>query len=377
MLLSVTNAMKEINFKAEYYQLKSMLTTMNAFAVDVGQGCKEFAGDGLYLSLLLLLAADVELNPGPSDSESESNINPSNQALFKLINDRFDISDKAQLQANEKVDKLATNVESKFNELKKANESLSKKVVELERRLDTHEINQRRKNIIVFGAPSNENENVYEYLQRLLIEQLKMHNSVMDTVEKAFRIGRAEGKRPIVVQFVSEGKKIEVMRQVHLLKKTRITFSDDLTPDERKQRKIVVTAQKEAKKLGIPAKVRHNGLLIGKDLVDHKVLSRAGWAEKYAGNALRRKAGTDGAESVVLSDDDNSQSDAPQSKRHKQNQAQESSEEQVLTDNNTQQDFFLAPSIILNPKQRETRQRGRGASTRSLERGLADRKNSQ
>jgi len=373
MLFSVRNALQQINFKTEYDQLKAMLNTLNAFAVNVGQGCRDFAGDGSYLALLLLLAADVELNPGPSDSESENQTIPSNLELAKLITEGFSKSCNAQKQANEKIDKLANNVESKFNELKNANETLSKKVVELERRLDVHEANQRRKNIIVFGAPSN--EDVYECLQRLLTEQLKMQKSVMDTVEQAFRIGRSEGKRPIVVKFVSERKRIEVMRQCHLLKGTRITFSDDLTPDERTQRKIVINAQKEAKKLGISAKVRHNGLLIGKDLIDHKILSRPGWAEKYTGNALRRKA-VHNDELEVSSDDNNSKSDAPRSKRYKQKQAQQNSEDPVFTDNTSAQGFISAP-LIPNPSQMETRHRGRGAKTRSLERSLSDRNNSQ
>jgi hypothetical protein len=46
--------------------------------------------------------------------------------------------------------------------------------------------------------------------------------------------------------FPKEGELNEVMRQCHLLKGIRIKFSDDLT-DERKQRKIVINAQKEAK----------------------------------------------------------------------------------------------------------------------------------
>jgi hypothetical protein len=376
MLFCVRNKMSQINTNAEYNQLKSMINSITAHASDVRQWCKEFAGDGFYLSLLLLLAADVELNPGPSHNEdgSENQIQTANPVLINFLNEKFDKSEKLQQQANDKVDKLAATVDAKFDELKKENETLSKKVTELEKRLDIHDMSRRRKNIIVFGTPDRD-INIYDYLQQLLTDKLKLEISVMDAIEKAFRIGRVEGKRPIVIQFISERKKIEVMRQTHFLKGTKIQFSDDLTPEERKQRKIVVSAQKEAKKLGITAKVRHNGLLIGKELLDCKALSRAGWAAKYTLNPLRRRASTDGEESPPT--DTTPKGNAPQNKRLRQNQGHTTNDDFVLDDNNesmmqgVMQGFALAPG--LPRKIMETRQRGRGAKSRSLERSQRGR----
>lgn len=221
------------------------------------------------------------------------------------------------------MDNLAATVDAKLEELKSANETLNKKVTELEKRLDMQETHRRRKNIILFGAPDN--TNVYDYLRNLFTEKLKISVSIMDTIEKAYRFGKADSKRPIAIQFISERKKIEVMRQAHLLKGTKIQFSDDLTLEERKQRKIVVAAQKEAKKLSINAKIRHNGLLIGKDLVDYTVLSRAGWAAKYKENPLRRSRESSDDEQPPAQSGKNSNSkdknskgnNAPHSKKNK------------------------------------------------------------
>jgi hypothetical protein len=341
----------QINARAEIAQLKAIMTTANAFGCSVGHVCKEFLGDGVYLALLLLLAADVEVNPGPDTD-----------AIIQAMNSRFDKSDKAMEDINNTITGLKSSVDGRFTELIKANEILNNKVVELEKRLSLQESDQRRKNIIVFGAPSE--PNVYSYLQSLFSEKLRIDTSVMDSIEKAFRIGRQEGKRPILIKFFSERHKIEVMRQAHFLKGTRIRLSDDLTPDERKQRNVVVMAQKEAKNLGITAKVRHNGLLIGKELVAIKALTRPGWAEKYT-NPRRRKATNDSDESEGAVDNSNDN----QSKRQKANTPQ--SEDSVFTEDNSVQGFRPVPGgsqTVVTRQNSKENANPRKHSSRSLER---------
>jgi hypothetical protein len=126
--------------------------------------------------------------------------------------------------------------------------------------MDKIETDQRRKNIVIFGAENTADAN--QYVESLLVEKLQLRDSIVDTIEKAFFIGKSEIRRPIVVQFFSEKFKREVMAKSHLLKNSKISLSNDLTPEQRKQRNVFVAAQKEAKKLGVVAKVRHNGLII-------------------------------------------------------------------------------------------------------------------
>jgi hypothetical protein len=341
----------QLNAKVEIAQLMAFMTTVNAFGCSVGHVCKEFLGDGVYLALLLLLAADVEVNPGPDTD-----------AILQAMNSRFDKSDKVMEDINKTITGLKTSVDGRFTELIKANEILNNKVVELEKRLSLQESDHRRKNIIVFGAPPE--PNVYSYLKSLFSETLKIDTPAMNTIEKAFRIGRQEGKRPILIKFFSERQKIEVMRQAHLLKGTRIRLSDDLTPEERKQRNVVVMAQKEAKHLGITAKVRHNGLLIGKELVVIKDLTRPGWAEKYT-NSRRRKATNDSDELEVAADNSNDN----QSKRQKANTPQ--SEDSVFNDDNYVQGFRPVPGgsqTVVTRQNSKEKANPRKHSSRSLER---------
>jgi hypothetical protein len=71
------------------------------------------------------------------------------------------------------------------------------------------------------------------------------------------------------------------MQNVHLLKESGVSLSDDLPPKQQKQRKIAVSALKEAKHLGLPAKLKRNGLFLYNKLVSHEELLKEGWAEKY------------------------------------------------------------------------------------------------
>jgi hypothetical protein len=199
---------------------------------------------------------------------------------------------------------------------------------------------------------------VYDYLEGLFKEKLQINSPLFDTVENAFRIGRAEGKPPILIQFVSERRKMDVMRQVHLLKGTRISLSDDLTPNERIQRRVVVAAQREAKKLGIQAKVRQQGLLINNELVTVAALSRPGWAEKHT--AMQQ--GT----SERDGDSDLDNPEEPQNKKQKSALNEEPDARAVPGSSNSASVFFPAPALT-QQKEKQTKKRGAHQS-RSSER---------
>jgi hypothetical protein len=353
MKLSVNNIGRLLNAKSELTQFKLLLGAINSYVRCAGHVGREFLGDGLYLALILLLSADVELNPGPLDDKDIQYL------------DRHFAETKTSITAlDTKVNDLAENITSKITELTQANEQLSNKVAELETRLDVQEKKQRKRNIVLFGAPAD--AKVYDYLEGLFKEKLQINSPLFDTVENAFRIGRAEGKPPILIQFVSERRKMDVMRQVHLLKGTRISLSDDLTPNERIQRRVVVAAQREAKKLGIQAKVRQQGLLINNELVTVAALSRPGWAEKHT--AMQQ--GT----SERDGDSDLDNPEEPQNKRQKSALNEEPDARAVPGSSNSASVFFPAPALT-QQKEKETKKRGAHQS-RSSERNRNPR-NSQ
>ncbi|MGL5469452.1 MAG: hypothetical protein ACRDCT_14900 [Shewanella sp.] len=328
----------------------------------------EFAGDGCYLAMLLLLAADVELNPGPiTDALFDERM----EKMTELFTKKFDEFCKVQADTNAMVNNLDNKLDVKFSSLEKANEALSKKVDELQNQLDSQASNERRKNIIVFGADSKLKLN--DFVPNLITVKLQIRESILDSIDKYFYIGKTANKQGILIKFVSERAKSEVMRNAHLLKGTKFVLQDDLTPEERKVKRTVVLAQKEAKKLDISAKIRNNkGLLIGDKFLGVKDLSRAGWAEKFLPKrtTLRRKlSATGGAEASALSATD-APSDAPNEKKQKQNENRLSSNnDDVFVDEETNQtqNFPLAPALTQTKGGGRGRGRG-GARVPSLER---------
>jgi hypothetical protein len=89
----------------------------------------------------------------------------------------------------------------------------------------------------------------------------------------------------VLIRFNSERDKRAIMQKCSVLKDSGITFSDDLPLEERKKRQVVVAAHKEAKRIGLNAKISRNGLLIGADIVGHEALAKPGWAEKFVTSA--------------------------------------------------------------------------------------------
>jgi regulator of replication initiation timing len=347
MKLSVNNIGRLLNAKSELTQFKLLLGAMNSYVRGAGHVGREFLGDGLYLALILLLSADVELNPGPLDDKD-----------IQYLDKHFTETKTSINALNTKVDDLAENITSKVTELTQANEQLSNKVAELETRLDMQEKKQRKRNIVLFGAPAD--AQVYEYLEGLFKEKLQINSPLFDSVENAFRIGRAEGKPPILIQFVSERRKMEVMRQAHLLKGTRITLSDDLTPNERIQRRVIVAAQREAKKLGIQAKVRQQGLLVNNEFVRVEALSRPGWAQKHTGKHQGNST-SDGIER-----DGDSEIDSPEEPQNKKQKNAPNEDIRSVPGSSSAAGFCLAPAVIHQQKDKQSKKRG--AQSRSSER---------
>lgn len=281
----------------------------------------EFLGGGLYLLIVLLRSADIELNPGPFNAADK-------EYLDRLFDVKLENANKKLTDLSQKVDNIAEKVAEDAKEVAKLSErntALQERVETLEQRLGSLELQQRKKNIIAFGIPDDKNIEVLEFLQDLFVKTLLLKDyKVNEFVEAAFRFGKSKTRRPVLIKFSSEKEKQKVMQYASRLKDTQISFTDDLSPEERKQRKIIVAAQKEAKKLGIQGKVRRAGLLVGKNILSHKTLCRAGWAEKL----LHKRKNSTADESVVQDSEAETEVDLedanPKNKRKRPNSDQRS-----------------------------------------------------
>jgi hypothetical protein len=304
-----------------------------------------FVGSGLYLFTLLLTMGDVESNPGPEFSPEQID------QLAALLDSKLGDIKTAVNGLVAKVDDQSNRVEK----LTAENVKLTSRVTQLESRLATHEMDLRRKNVLVFGVPTA--TEVDQALEDVIFKRLGLsRRPKSDFIESAFQIGKQDGaKRPILIRFRTAEDKSAIMRKAFKLKDTGISISDDLTPNERKDRRVLVEAQKSAKSLKLNTRLRRRGLEVEGELLSAENVSKKGWMRKFVPQPSTEPSGEEEAgESEVQSDGDG----RPQKKRTKKRNRHVAS----LSPNEapvepeagpSQTDFITAPlnSNQLNKKQ--------------------------
>jgi hypothetical protein len=253
-----------------------------------------FCMEGFYFALLLLRCADVESNPGPFD-------NADKEFLSKLMDTKINPLDARMTTANESLAELKDAIgdlrqqraedAEKLNAVLIENQQLKEKISALENKIEKHDSQLRRKNCVVYGIP-DDGRDFFPVVEDIFFNKMEINKRPLsEMIEYGYRIGKVKGRRPILLQFVSESRKEQVMRRVGCLKGTKVVFADDRTPEEQRIRKVVVQAHKEAQNLGFSSRVRRNGLFVNGKLVPHNELSRPGWAGHY----LQERLDDDGA----------------------------------------------------------------------------------
>ena len=155
--------------------------------------------------------------------------------------------------------------EKKLQDLEDKVISLTSKQVSLERERDKL---QRKCNIIIGNLEESSNstedrEKVVEILQ----SKLNVEFSPLDMR----RVGKkTEGKaRIILVKFKTEQEKIQLLKKAPALKGSKLYLAEDLTIDERRERRIQVEEMKRARQEGKRAYIRFSD---GKLVINGKVI---------------------------------------------------------------------------------------------------------
>ena len=74
-----------------------------------------------------------------------------------------------------------------------------------------------------------------------LLLQLNLTVSCLNNV---YLLGKSEGTRPILIQFLSYFTKVQVLKECKKLKGTSISITEDLTKEEREVRRVLVKHKK-------------------------------------------------------------------------------------------------------------------------------------
>jgi hypothetical protein len=238
-----------------------------------------FLGVGSYFLLLLLACQDVERHPGPFPLMQQYKLSHMiDKSLSKTP--MFSTSPlKTEIKSDD-VNPLIIELVINGCELASKNFDLRERLFEMEKRVSYLEKEQRRKNIVVFGVPTEKDlENVVD---DVVLKQLSSKKrSKEEIIERAYRFGRETPQRPILIRFKNESDKARAMKMAPNLRGSKITISNDLTTEERETRRKIVDAHKAARAENIESKVLRQGLLVNGELMPVTELCKSDWLEKF------------------------------------------------------------------------------------------------
>lgn len=141
-------------------------------------------------------------------------------------------------------------VSDRLHAVEKENEDLRIKLLKVEKRL-------KRNNIILFGIGENPKELVKNLVVDFVSQQLKVELDTRD-IGNIYRISNkntAKKPRPILLELVTHDKKREILNQRKFVKGSAVAISENLTEEDRKERKLLYDHFSTARKKGYPAKL--------------------------------------------------------------------------------------------------------------------------
>lgn len=199
-------------------------------------------------------------------------MNEEHEKLFqRLVSYMEDVNKKQISVLKEGVAELKEEIKTEIAEIKtilteesKKRREIETKQIEIEKRVSHIEKTLRKNNIVIFGLQPNE-ENVLSYTIEQLNQLLTLNINTLH-INNLIPLGKAENNPPILVQFTSFLTKLEVLKQCKKLKGTGVYICEDLSKEERENRKILEKHQKQARSKNLNAYIRNNKLVVNNDV---------------------------------------------------------------------------------------------------------------
>lgn len=143
------------------------------------------------------------------------------------------LSQANKIQSEELLKEIKAGVTKQLREPYERIEKLENKCLLWERKL-------RKNNIIVFGLDNVNNSDLAKYTLEKLNDVLDLNFNIND-INNVYKIGRSE-KPPVIVEFISYLKKIEVFKDIEKLRSLKgknVSISDDLCKEDRETQKTL------------------------------------------------------------------------------------------------------------------------------------------
>lgn len=195
----------------------------------------------------------------------EENANITLNDIYKLLQStntnlstKIDSVKQNCVKIDEKLSKELQEAQEQIRFLESENLSLRQKLRSIERK-------SLKYNLIVYGLAEtgrNNNLDTRKQIEALFLDKLEIDLDPYD-IRNCYRLGQnTEKTRPILVEFLSNFTRSVILRNRTKLKGTKIFIQEDLTFEDRQERKILVEKLKEAKEKNIPAILKGNKLVI-------------------------------------------------------------------------------------------------------------------
>lgn len=112
----------------------------------------------------------------------------------------------------------------------------------------------REKNIIVYGLAEKQRETYKDRISLISDLATKLNLEDID-YDRTYRLGKStNANRPLLIRLTRSRDKLEIMASKRNLKDSGISITDDLSPEERQERKILMAKKKEIKDTNSNAK---------------------------------------------------------------------------------------------------------------------------
>lgn len=167
--------------------------------------------------------------------------------LFKLINR---VSQQQTESIKNEIHNCVKSLNIKIDNVNKEIDDIKKRCSEVERKL-------KKNNIVIFGILLRKNENLLNKTLKVLNDNFQVNIEEHD-VNNIFKLGK-EDKSPILLEFTSFIKKLELFKNKEKLKKFNengFGIANDLNKEDREELKILRIHLKDARSQNLEAKIK-------------------------------------------------------------------------------------------------------------------------
>lgn len=168
--------------------------------------------------------------------------------------------------------------------------TMKSQINNLQEEIDRIKKRERENILIVFRVPDNDEIN--GSLRPTIINALQNINKDVtdDVVISVTRLGKVAGNRPILIRFTMKHIKLSMFRFTKEFRELGIAIGDDLSRDQREQRKRLLQFFPALREKGFAPKIRGDKILIGQTLHDAEHIP--GLIGDLAANALSNASQT-------------------------------------------------------------------------------------